>query len=138
MILHKKLWPLFSCPKFCLQILRCQLKFSKQRSGITFLRTLQLTIYVSHSHNFFLLLTGLWNKVQVQSITFHFGLQSGYLFWDIRHDIKQLCGSHESHWQWLKIQSDPSRTNYVLSTVSSSTTRELQDRKKERKKGKKR
>ena len=77
-------------------------------------------------------MTGLWNKVQVQSITFHFGLQSGYLFWDIRHDIKQLCGSHESHWQWLKIQSDPSRTNYVLST-ESSTTRELQDRKKEKK-----
>ena len=39
-MLHEKLWPLFPCPKFCFQILSCQLKFSKQRSGFTFLRTL--------------------------------------------------------------------------------------------------
>ena len=39
---NEKLWPLFSCPKFCFQILWCQLKFSKQRSGFTFLRTLIL------------------------------------------------------------------------------------------------
>ena len=30
-----KLWPLFPCPKFCFQILSCQLKFSEQRSGFT-------------------------------------------------------------------------------------------------------
>ena len=30
----------FFCPKFCFEILRCQLRISKQRSVLTFLRTL--------------------------------------------------------------------------------------------------
>ena len=38
--------PFSPAPKFCFQILRYQLKFSKQRPGVTFVRALASTIYI--------------------------------------------------------------------------------------------
>ena len=50
MILHEKLWPLFSCPKFCCIVLGFQFKFSKKRSGSTFLRALLIWKGEDHYH----------------------------------------------------------------------------------------
>ena len=52
LMVHEKLWPLFPCPKFCFEILSCQLKFSKQRSGFTFLRTLAIILVLRKSAKF--------------------------------------------------------------------------------------